>query len=175
MTGPTNTSKTTAQDRATDEPSDRSTEARDGQNGGRSPADGGDVRELARTQEDVALRARRLVAGELVASGPDGDDDRQRVDRLLEQTRAGLIAELREQEQERARRQLQAAARSGEEAVAGVVQSVTAIVRSVVPTALVRPEELIEATFVLADQGLRVGRRLALTVTSSVRSLSTAA
>jgi hypothetical protein len=59
--------------------------------------------------------------------------------------------------------------------VVGVVHGLTTIVRSVVPAALVRPEDVIEATFALADQGLRVGRRLALTVTSSVRSLSLAA
>jgi hypothetical protein len=40
---------------------------------------------------------------------------------------------------------------------------------------LVRPEDVIEAGFALADQGLRVGRRLALTVTSGVRSLTKAA
>ena len=42
------------------------------------------------------------------------------------------------------------------------------------PAALVRPEEVIETTFALADQGLRVTRRLALVVTQSVRSLVTA-
>ncbi len=36
---------------------------------------------------------------------------------------------------------------------------------------LVRPEYLIEATYCLADQGLRVGRRLALTVSDSAREL----
>lgn len=174
MTGPTGTTKANTQEQAGGRPSDRSAQAGEGQTAAESPADGGEVYELVRTQEDVAQRARRLVAGELVAAGLDGDD-RQRVDRLLEQARAGLLTELQEQEQERARRQLQDAARSGEEAVAGVVRSVTTIVRSIVPSALVRPDELIEATFVLADQGLRVGRRLALTVTSSVRGLSTAA
>ena len=174
MTGPTSTTKQTAKDRAADQPSDSSAEAREAQSTQESPADGGTAHELVRTQEDVAQRARQLVAAELVTADLDGDD-RERVDRMLEQARSALMAELREQEQERARRQLQDAARSGEEAVAGVVQSVTAIVRSVVPTALVRPGELIEATFVLADQGLRVGRRLALTVSSSVRSLSAAA
>ena len=57
----------------------------------------------------------------------------------------------------------------------GVVRSVTTIVRTVVPAALVRPEDLIEAAFALADQGLRVSRQLALTLSSSVRSLTTAA
>ena len=60
------------------------------------------------------------------------------------------------------------ATRSGEDAVAGMVQGITTIVRSIVPAALVRPQDVIEATYALADQGLRVGRRLALTVTSSM-------
>jgi hypothetical protein len=67
------------------------------------------------------------------------------------------------------------ASRSSEDAVAGLVQGITTIVRSIVPAAIVRPEDVIEATFALADQGLRVGRRLALTVTSGVRSLADAA
>ena len=175
MTGPTSTTKPTAQDHAADQPSDHSTETSRGQTAQSDQAGGGEVHELVRTQEDLEQRARRLVAGQLVVSGLDGDENHQRVDRLLQQARSGLLTELRQHEQERARRQLQDAARSGEEAVTGVVRSVTTIVRSIVPAALVRPEELIEATFVLADQGLRVGRRLALTVTSSVRSLSAVA
>jgi hypothetical protein len=175
MTGPTSTTKSTTPNSAGVEQSDHSPQGRERQGEDLPTAERGEVRELARTQEDVAQRARRLVAGELVTAGLDGDDDRRRIDRLLEQARSGLLAELREQEQERARRQLQEAARSGEEAVAGVVQSVTAILRGLVPPALVRPEEVIEATFALADQGLRVGRRLALTMTGSLRSLSTAA
>lgn len=43
---------------------------------------------------------------------------------------------------------------------------------SVVPAALVRPEDLIEATFSLADQGLRLGRSFALTVAASARDLA---
>jgi hypothetical protein len=173
MTGPTNSTKTTAQGRTADQQSDSSTKRDERQEAG--PSSSGELRELVRTQDDVAQRARELVTGDLVASGPNGDDERQRIERLLEQARSGLLVELREQEQERARQQLQDAARSSEDAVAGVVQSVTTIVRSIVPAALVRPNELIEATFVLADQGLRVGRRLALTVAGGVRTLSTAA
>jgi hypothetical protein len=170
MTGPTKTTKPASQDpAATAQPDhtpaiERSAEAR-----------GGEMEELARTQEDVAERARRLVAGELITAPSNGHADEHRVERLREWARADLLAELRGQEQEQARRQLAAAARSGEDAVVGVVQGITTIVRSIVPAALTRPEEVIEATFALADQGLRVGRRLALTVTSSVRSLTAAA
>lgn len=172
MTGPTSTTKSSqaAKDRPDAAPE---TEARVAP----EPSTGSDVelRELARTQEDVAQRARRLVAGDLVVSGHDGTEERHQVDRVLEQARAGLLAELRDQEQERARRQLQEAAASGEDAVAGVIQSITTIVRGIVAAALVRPEDVIEATFALADQGLRITRRLALTTTSSVRSLSMSA
>jgi serine phosphatase RsbU (regulator of sigma subunit) len=174
MTAPTSTTKANQQDRAAEKPSDSATRASERQGTDRPTSAGTEAHELVRTQEEVAQRARRLVAGELVVSASNGDD-RHRADRLIEEARAGLLSELREQEQQRARQQLQDAAHSGEEAVAGVVQSVTAIVRTIVPTALVRPEELIEAAYVLADQGLRVSRRLALTVTSGVRSLSTAA
>jgi hypothetical protein len=57
-----------------------------------------------------------------------------------------------------------------QDAAAGVVLSVTTIV----PVALVRPEHLIEAAYTFADQGLAVSRRIALTVSSSVRSLTAA-
>ena len=117
----------------------------------------------------------RPDACQLVTAPVNGHGDEQGVERLLDSARAGLLAQLREQEQERARRQLVEAARSGEEPSMGVVQGITTIVRSIVPAALVRPEDLIEATFALADQGLRVGRRVALTVTYSVRSLTLAA
>ena len=123
----------------------------------------------------MAQQARRLVAGELVRYEPNGRDEQQRVDQLLASVRADLLAELHGQEQERARHELAEATRSSEDAVAGVVRGVTTVVRSVVPAALIRPEDLIEATFALADQGLRVGRRLALTMASNVRSQSPAA
>ncbi|SNS89685.1 hypothetical protein SAMN06893096_11039 [Geodermatophilus pulveris] len=131
--------------------------------------------ELARTQQDVAQRARQLVAGDLAARAQDGGDADERTGRLVTSTRADLAAELREQEQEEARRHLERATRSSEDAVTGVVQGITTIVRSVVPAVLVRPEDVIEATYGLADQGLRVTRRLALTMAGSLRNLSQAA
>lgn len=173
MTGPTSTTKATSKDQPAQDRADQSADAREQVAPVRAVPES-EVRELVQTQDDVAQRARRLVAGELATSGLNGDDEHGRVDRLLEQARASMLAQLQGQEQERARRQLQEAARSGEDAVAGVVQSVTTVVRSIVPAALVRPEDVIEAAFDLADQGLRVGRRLALTMSSSVRSLSTA-
>jgi hypothetical protein len=102
---------------------------------------------------------------------PDGEPDGERVHRLITSARQSLLTELREQEQEQeqARRQLEQSSRSSEDAVVGLVHGVTTVVRSIVPTAVVRPEDVIEATYALADKGLRIGRRLALTVTSSVR------
>ena len=135
-------------------------------------ADAADLADLARSQDDVARRARRLVAGELPGTSSNGS---QSGERLLDSARAGLLAELREQEQEQGRRRLEHAARSSEDAVAGVVHGVTAVIRSFVPAVLARPEDVLEAAFALADQGLRIGRRCALTVTSSIRSLSQAA
>lgn len=175
MTGPTSTTEPTSQDPAVEDQPDRAPEPREEAPDVPPAASDDEIRALARTQDDVAQRARRLVAGELVRYEPNGHGEEQRVDRLLSKVRADLLAELRGQEQERARQQLTDAARSSENAVAGVVQGVTTIVRSVVPAALVRPEDVIEATFALADQGLRVGRRLALTMATSVRSLSLAA
>lgn len=172
MTGPTTTTKPTSPDQSAKDQPGQAHDAHEQEVPARVPSNG-EVHELARTQDDVAQRARRLVADELTTtSGPNGDDEHERVDRLLEQARASMLAELRGQEQEHARRQLHEAADHGEDAVAGVVQSITTIVRGVVPAALVRPEDVIEATFALADQGLRVGRRLALTMSGSVRSLS---
>lgn len=127
--------------------------------------------ELARAREDVARQVRQVAARDLVVNG-NGADDGARAARLLTAARAELLQELLREQQEQARRQLADATRSGEQAVAGVVRSVSTIVRSVVPAALVRPEDLIEATFSLADQGLRLGRSLALTVASSARDLT---
>jgi hypothetical protein len=174
MTGPTSTRKPSSTDRPAEDRAGHSPDAHEQVAPGQAVPDG-EVRELARTQDDVAQRARRLVAGELTTSGLDGEDEHRRADRLLDEARASMLADLRDQEQEHARRQLHEAARHGEDAVAGVVQSVTTIVRGIVPAALVRPEDVIEATFALADQGLQVGRRLAVTMSSSVRSPSTAA
>ncbi|SDE36771.1 hypothetical protein SAMN05660485_00720 [Blastococcus fimeti] len=44
--------------------------------------------------------------------------------------------------------------------------------RNVVPAALLRPEEVIKSMYALSDQGLRLTRRLALTVVGSIRSLT---
>ena len=130
------------------------------------------LEELARTQDETAHRFRQLVAGQVLGEVSDREDDDERAQRLLASARRDLLTELRAEEQERARRELAEATRSSEDAVAGIVRGMTTVVRSVVPSALVRPEDVIEATYALADQGLRVSRRLALTVTSHVRSLS---
>lgn len=127
--------------------------------------------ELARERDDLARQVREVAARELVVDGSDVDE-RTRTGRMLTTARAELLQELLREEQEQARRQLADAARSGEDAVAGVVRSVATIVRSVVPAALVRPEDLIEATFALADQGIRLGRSFVLTVTASARELT---
>ena len=175
MTGPTSTTKPNSQARATKDENDDAAGPRPVEVHGQSTASERDVEDLARTQQDVAQRARQLVAGDLVVHSAPGGGDDERGRRLLAAARADLLTELRSEEQEQARRQLVQATRSSEDAVAGLVQGITTIVRSIVPAALVRPEDVIEATFALADQRLRVGRRLALTVTSSVRSLSDAA
>jgi hypothetical protein len=135
-----------------------------------------ELRDLVRTQDDVTSQARRIVAGRVVAQAGDSPAaEGVRTDRLVAATRADLLAELRGQEQEEARRQLAEAGRNGEDAAAAVVRGATAIVRSVVPAALVRPEDLIEAAYGLADQALRVTRRLALSVTAGLRDLGSAA
>ena len=133
-----------------------------------------ELRDLVRTQDDITSQARRIVAGRVVAHAGEAPVD-ERADRLVAATRTDLLAQLREQEQEEARLQLAEAGRSGEDAVAAVVRGVTAVVRSVVPAALVRPEDLIEAAYGLADQGLRVTRRLALSATAGLRDLGATA
>ena len=114
------------------------------------PATGGpdEMEELARTRDEAEDRARELLAALVLQESRNGSHD------------------------ERAR-QLASAADSSEDAVAGLVQGVTTIVRSLVPAVLVCPEEVIETTYALADQGLRVTRRLALVLTQSMRSLVT--
>ena len=133
------------------------------------------LEELARTQDETAHRFRQLVAGQVLGEVSDREADDERAHRLLASARQDLLTELRAEEQERARRELAEATRSSEDAVSGIVRGVTTVVRSVVPAAVVRPEDVIEATYALADQGLRVGRRLALTVTGGVRSLTPSA
>lgn len=51
-------------------------------------------------------------------------------------------------------------------------RGVAVVVRNVVPAALLRPEEVIKSMYALSDQGLRLTRRLALTVVGSIRSLT---
>ncbi|MGY2003646.1 hypothetical protein [Blastococcus sp. SYSU DS1024] len=128
--------------------------------------------ELARTRDEAEDRARELLAAQVLQEARNGSHD-ERARQLVLAVRRDLLVELREQEQEQARRRLAAAADSSEDAVVGLVQGVTTIVRSFVPAVLVRPEEVIETTYALADQGLRVTHRLALTLTGSVRGLVT--
>ena len=129
--------------------------------------------ELAEMQEDTAEKAQQLTAVEVLTEARDRSlVGQEGADQLRLSAREELLAELRSQEQKQARQQLAQATRSGEEAVAGLVEGIAVIVRSMVPAALLRPEDLIETSYALADQGLRVTRRLALTVTGSARSLT---
>ena len=132
-----------------------------------------ELQSLARTHADTQTRAQELVAGHVLQESRNGRTDDERSRGLVLRARQDLLAELRAQEQEEARRDLVTAADRSEDAVAGVVQGVTTIVRSLVPAVLVRPEEAIETAFALADQGLRVARRLGLAVTGGVRSIVT--
>jgi hypothetical protein len=133
---------------------------------------GEELGELARTRDEAEDRARELLAAEVLQAARNGSHD-ERARQLVLAVRRDLLVELRAQEQEQARRQLAAAADSSEAAVAGVVEGVTTIVRSLVPTVVVRPEAVIDTAHALADQGLRVARRLALVITGSVRKLVT--
>ncbi|MGY2065543.1 hypothetical protein [Blastococcus sp. SYSU DS0619] len=131
-----------------------------------------EMAELARTRDEAEDRARELLAAQVLQESRNGSHD-ERARQLVLAVRRDLLVELREQEQQQARRQLASAADSSEDAVAGLVQGVTTIVRSLVPAVLVRPEEVIETTYALADQSLRVARRFALVVTENVRGLVT--
>jgi len=169
MTSPT-TDESTAQTAVVEKRGDNGQERPEEPNGSRAAAAPAELADLARAQEDLTQDVRLHVARQLVESGSDGGDE-ARIGKMLTDARSELQEQLLHEQQERARRQLAEAARNSEDAVAGVVHSVTTILRSVVPPALVRPEDLIEATYSLADQGLRVGRRLALTVSGSAREL----
>lgn len=133
---------------------------------------GAELEELSRTRDEAEDRARELLAAQVLQAARNGSHD-ERARQPVLAVRRDLLTELRSQEQEQARRQLAAAADSSEDAVAGIVQGVTTIARSLIPAVLVRPEEVIETTYALADQSLRVVRRLALVVTGSMRSLVT--
>ncbi len=168
MTGPTSHESTT-QTSAVENRGEHEQERADNPNGSRAAAAPAELADLAHAQEDLTQEVRLHVARQLVEN--ESDDDEARVGKMLTDARSELQERLLRQQQERARRQLADAARTSEDAVAGVVHSVTTILRSVVPAALVQPEDLIEAAYSLADQGLRVGRRLALTVSGSAREL----
>jgi hypothetical protein len=62
------------------------------------------------------------------------------------------------------------AAWQGEEAVSSAVQGAATLVRSVVPSVLLRPDETIDMTFDVADHGLLLLRRLSHEVFGAVRS-----
>jgi hypothetical protein len=164
MTGPTTNDPTAKNGRDTGPERSRNAE------GSQAAPSAVELHDLARAQDDLTQEVRQHVARQLVENGSHSDDD-ARVGRMLTAARSELLAQLLGQQQEQARGQLAEATRNSEDAVAGVVRSVTTIVRSIVPAAVTRPEDLIEATYSLADQGLRVGRRLALTVSGSARDL----
>lgn len=129
--------------------------------------------QLAHEQQDAAEQAREIAAIEVLTDERDRRPvGRERAEQLRLSARHELLAELRSQEQDQARRHLQRATLNGEEAVAGLVEGIAVILRSMVPPALLRPEDFIETSYALADQGLRVTRRLALTVAGSARSIA---
>ncbi|HEV7213267.1 MAG TPA: hypothetical protein VGN47_16265 [Blastococcus sp.] len=151
---------------------DRDGAERPAAGGNRAPAGSpGTLEDLARAQEDLTDELHRLVAQQALDQRP-ADGDREGTARMVTAARAQLLGQLRDQEQEQARRQLAAATRNSEDAAAGVVRGVTTIIRTVLPAVLLRPEDLIEAAYSLADQGLRVSRTIALTVSSSVRDMA---
>ena len=163
------TNESTAQTSGTKNRRDNGQERAENPDGSQAAPAPAELADLARAQGDLTQEVRLHVARQLVEDEADGDE--ARVGKMLTDARSELQEQLSREQQERARRQLADAARNSEDAVAGVVHSVTTILRSIVPAALVRPEDLIEATYSLADQGLRVGRRLALTVSGGVREL----
>lgn len=170
MTAPANTNKPVTQ-------AANAKGRRDGESGvgldERNEARAEGFAELAETREDTAEDARRLAASDVLNEARDGGPvDEERARRLRLSARQELLTELRRQEQQHAREQLAWATGRGEDAVSGMVEGVAVVVRNVVPAALLRPEEVIETTYALADQGLRLTRRLALTVVGSIRSLT---
>lgn len=170
MTAPANASKPVSQ-------ATNAKGRREGESGGGQGTDGEAMTEgfaeVAEARDDAAEHARVLAATDALARARDGGPvDEERAGRLRLSARQELLTELRSQEQQQAREQLARATRQGEEAVEGVIEGVAVVVRNVVPAALLRPEDVIEITYALADQGLRLTRRLALTVVRSLRSLT---
>ena len=117
-------------------------------------------------QELVLEQAVQRLRDEL-RDRPNGAGGQQ----LLLTARQRLVTQLHDLDQQRARAQLVAAGRSGEEAVACTVQGVVRLLRGALPAAVTRPEEVIDTAFGLADQGLQVSRRIALEVVSAAREL----
>lgn len=130
-----------------------------------------ELESLARARDEATQRAQEIVAGRVLCESRTGDE-REHAMQLVVAARRDLLTELRAHEQEQARQELARAARSSEDAVAGAVAGMTALVRSLVPAVLVRPQDFIEASYSLADQGLRVARTVALTLAGSGRALS---
>jgi hypothetical protein len=166
----TKTPESSAQPSTRKDRPDRRTTSANGNGDTTGTSFSGQLDDLARAQQELQQEARQLVVRELMDREPNGDEE-ARGGRVLTAARAELLQQLIAEQQEQARRQLIDAARSSEDAVDGVVRSINSIVRTVVPAALVRPEGLIEGTFNLADQGLRISRRLALTLSAGVRNL----
>ncbi len=117
-------------------------------------------------QELVLEQAVQRLRDEL-REPPNGAGGQQ----LLLTARQRLAAQLHDLDQERARAQLVAAGRSGEEAAACTVHGVVKLLRGALPAAVTRPEEVIDTAFGLADQGLQISRRVALEVVSAAREL----
>jgi hypothetical protein len=90
---------------------------------------------------------------------------------LLLIARQRLMAQLHELDQERGREQLAAASHNSEEAAAGALQGAVILLRSALPAAATRPEEVIDTAFGLAEHGIQVMRRVALEVVSAAREL----
>ena len=149
MTEPNSTTKPASQDRAPEAGADQGDAARTPEVRDLPTSSEGELTELARTRDDAARRARQLVAGEVATRVPDGEEADQRAHRLLAAVRADLLAELRQQEQEQARRQLAEATRSSEDAVAGIVQGVATIVSALL---LAGAGALLERACVVQDK-----------------------
>ena len=164
-TGPSNAPASAAQDSP-----DQGAAHENGNNNPEGAELYGQLDDLVRAQKELQQEARQLAARELMERQSNGDEE-TRADWMLGTARSELLQQLIAEQQEQARQQLTVAARSSEDAAIGFVRSVSNIVRSLVPPALLRPEDLIEATFTLTDQGLRVGRQLALTLSANARDL----
>jgi len=143
------------------------------------------VTPVARPDEEVQARAAELASAQRQAQELALEQAVQRLrDELREPPngawgqpprprppRQHLMAQLHDLDQERARAQLVAASRGGEEAAACAVQGVVRLLRGALPAAVTRPDEVIDTAFGLAEQGLHVSRRLALEVIGAAREL----